>query len=88
MLLPVARYGDMIVDQTGLKAKYDIRLEYLPEQTAALRAEVDRRDGRVEMRPGASLFAALEQQLGLKLVPVKGSREVIVIDRIEKPSGN
>ena len=37
---------------------------------------------------GAALFTALELQLGLKLVPVKGNRQVIVIDHVEKPSRN
>jgi bla regulator protein blaR1 len=76
--------GHTIIDRTQLTGKFDIRLEFLPDRqpTAA-----DQHDSS-EIQPGASLFTALEQQLGLKLVPVKGTREVIVIDHIEKPSGN
>jgi uncharacterized protein (TIGR03435 family) len=37
---------------------------------------------------GLPLPAALEQQLGLKLEPGKGSREFIVIDHVERPSPN
>ncbi len=37
---------------------------------------------------GAAMFTALEQQLGLKLEPGKGPVEIIVIDHIERPSGN
>jgi uncharacterized protein (TIGR03435 family) len=37
---------------------------------------------------GPPLFEALEEQLGLKLVPAKDPIEVIVIDSIDKPSEN
>jgi uncharacterized protein (TIGR03435 family) len=77
-----------IVDHTGLRGKYDIRLEYLPDQATPRPAAVDQPDGTAEIQPGASLFTAVEQQLGLKLVPLKGTRQVIVTDHIEKPSGN
>jgi uncharacterized protein (TIGR03435 family) len=80
--------GHTIVDRTELNGKFDIRLEYLPDRTNPGPATVDQPDGSAEIQPGASLFTALEQQLGLKLVPVKGTRQVIVIDHIEKPSGN
>jgi uncharacterized protein (TIGR03435 family) len=77
-----------IVDRTELKGKFDIRLEYLPDQSASGATAVDQMDGSADIQPGPSLLTAVEQQLGLKLVPVKGTREVIVIDHIEKPSGN
>jgi uncharacterized protein (TIGR03435 family) len=80
--------GHTVVNRTELNGKFDIRLEYLPEQTTPGPTAVDHPDGLADIQPGASLFAALELQLGLKLVPVKGTRQVIVIDRIEKPSGN
>jgi uncharacterized protein (TIGR03435 family) len=77
-----------IVDKTGLREKYDIRLEYLPDQTAPGPTPLDPADAPADIQPGPSLFTAVEQQLGLKLLPFKGTRQVIVIDHIEKPSGN
>jgi uncharacterized protein (TIGR03435 family) len=80
--------GRMVVDRTGLRGKFDIRLEYLPDHAGPGAAAADNADAPADIEPGASLFTAIEQQLGLKLVRVKGTREVIVIDHIEKPSGN
>ena len=80
--------GRTIIDRTELSGKFDIRLEFLPERANPGPAAVDPSGGTAEIQPGATLFTALEQQLGLKLVPVKGTREVIVIDHVEKPSGN
>jgi bla regulator protein BlaR1 len=74
--------GRQIVDKTGLKGAYDFTLKsgsYRPVSSGA------------EQEGGAdapSLFTALQEQLGLRLVPSKAPVEVIVIDHIEPPSAN
>jgi uncharacterized protein (TIGR03435 family) len=79
--------GRTIVDKTGLTGKYDIRLEYLPDQ---LHPEVDAGENLndTDSEPQVTLFTAIQEQLGLKLTAVKGTRQIIVIDHIERPSGN
>jgi uncharacterized protein (TIGR03435 family) len=78
--------GREVIDKTGLDGLYDISLTWTPLQTAAP-------GGGSGTAPspdaeGASLFTAMEEQLGLKLVPAKGQQQVLVIDHIERPSEN
>jgi uncharacterized protein (TIGR03435 family) len=67
--------GRVIVNKTGLEGGYDFTLDYAPEGADAS-----------DTRP--SIFTALEEQLGLKLVPSKGPVDVIVVDHIERPTEN
>lgn len=69
--------GHDIVNHTGLTGAYDFKLRY------ALN-----RMGDTEPTDAPGLFTAIEEQLGLKLVPTKGPVEVIVIDHIERPTEN
>ena len=79
-----------MIDETGLNGKYDMTLNWTLDA-----AEIGGTAGpgagasQEASTPGASLFAAVEQQLGLKLVSKKIARDVIVVDRAEKvPTGN
>jgi uncharacterized protein (TIGR03435 family) len=73
-----------VVDRTGLTGTYDFTLEFAPEQ--ALSAQPD---AGADFGPGGPSFTrAVKDQLGIKLVPEKLPVDVIVIDRIEKPSEN
>jgi uncharacterized protein (TIGR03435 family) len=69
--------GRTILDNTGLTARYDLNLNWTPDNAEAS-AEFS----------GVSIFVAIQQQLGLKLESGKGPVEVIVIDHVERPSGN
>ena len=84
-----------VLDQTGLKGKFDFTLTWLPDefQFAGLGVRVPPPgDARVTIGPGGTsspdLFTAFQEQLGLKLESTKAPAEVFVVDRVEKPSEN
>lgn len=66
-----------VVDQTGLKGRYDFKLRWTLDdaQTAAPDAPPE-------------LFTALQEQIGLKLERVRSSADVLVIDKVERPGAN
>jgi bla regulator protein blaR1 len=72
-----------VVDQTGLKGAYSFTLKFLPDQ---VRSRPD--DSGAPDNDDASIFTALQEQLGLTVKASKGPVEVLVIDHAEKPSGN
>jgi uncharacterized protein (TIGR03435 family) len=73
-----------VVDRTGLSGNWDFELTYTRE---AVR-QPDVTDGAPpNIDPdGASLFTAVQEQLGLKLESTRGPVRVLVIDRIELPT--
>jgi uncharacterized protein (TIGR03435 family) len=83
-----------VVDRTGLKAKYTFTLEFADDRTqptmprAAADGDLRASNGPPPESSGPSIFTALQEQIGLKLVPAKGPVEVLVIDHIERPSEN
>ena len=75
--------GRIIVDKTGLIGGFDLELEFTPDPSAAGGQPPAVSDTNLP-----SLFTALEEQLGLKLVPERRPVEVLVIDRVERPTDN
>jgi uncharacterized protein (TIGR03435 family) len=73
-----ARLQSTVVDKTGLTGKYDFQLQW---------AGIDATPAESES-PWPPLLTAIQQQLGLKLETGKGPTKVLVIDHVEKPSGN
>jgi len=86
MALGALYAGRPVVDKTGLKGLYDIKLQWTPD--AGLAAPVNPPGGALSAPSGPSLFTALEEQLGLKLEASKGPLPVLVIDSIERPTEN
>jgi uncharacterized protein (TIGR03435 family) len=77
--------GRNVIDGTGLTGKFDVRLKWAIEP---LSAPAGPGVAPPSDQTGPSLFTALQEQLGLKLESAKGPVEVLLIDRIEKPSAN
>src|SRR5580700_693658 len=73
-----------VLDKTGLSARYDFDLEFTPDETVFGGALGVGADDAV----APNLFAAISQQLGLRLEAARGSVEALVIDRVERPSEN
>ena len=73
--------GSPVIDETGLKGLYSFKLEFTDPRAPQPAGAAD-----ADARP--SLFAAVQDQLGLKLESRKGPAEVLLIDHIERPSEN
>jgi uncharacterized protein (TIGR03435 family) len=66
--------GDTVVDATGLTGRFDFTLDFTLDENPSA--------------GGLRIFEAVQEQLGLKLEARKGPVEVIVIDHVERPTGN
>lgn len=74
--------GDLqskVQNNTGLKGDFDFTLRYSPNVVGVSSTSIS---------ASPTIFAALQDQLGLKLESQKGPLDVIVIDHIERPSEN
>jgi uncharacterized protein (TIGR03435 family) len=85
--------GRPVIDKTGLTGLYDFTLRFAPE---GIRASgpmgptltlLSAQGPAAPVDPSVpSLSAALQEQLGLRLESARGPVEVVVIDRLEKPT--
>jgi uncharacterized protein (TIGR03435 family) len=77
--------GTSVIDQTGLTGKFDVELSWADMDDARGGLAVGANDAQ---DTGPTLADALEDQLGLKLQRAKGMGEILVVDRIERPTPN
>ena len=78
--------GRCVIDKTELRGEYGLNLEWTPDP------------GQGQPVPGVStpptdsngpaIFTAIQEQLGLRLESRKGPVEILLIDRVERPSEN
>jgi uncharacterized protein (TIGR03435 family) len=85
-----SQLGRPVIDRTGLKGHYDFKLQWTPDPGQSMGGPPP---PGVEAPPppdpnGPSIFTAIQEQLGLRLESQKGPVDLIVIDRVEKPSEN
>jgi bla regulator protein BlaR1 len=88
--------GRSVVDKTGLKGGYDVNLTWTPDPSQGGGGPFGGPggpggggpDGAPPTEAGPSLFTALQEQLGLKLESGKGPVEIMVLDKVQKPSEN
>jgi len=73
--------GRVVVDKTGLSGYYRVSLTFafVPIQGVAVPPPSDDQP---------SVFTAVREQLGLRLEPSRTERDVLVIDRLERPTEN
>ena len=79
-----------VIDKTGITNRFAIHLEFSPDDFTSPRPAAAEPGAPAAVRgPDApGIFQAIQEQLGLKLVPAKGPVDLLVIDHIERPSEN
>jgi uncharacterized protein (TIGR03435 family) len=79
----------IVIDRTDLAGPFDLHLSWTPE---GLLPPGPPPPGAPPLPPvdpnGPSIFAALQEQLGLKLEPQQAPLDVVVIDRVDRPTAD
>jgi uncharacterized protein (TIGR03435 family) len=84
----LTRVDRPVIDKTGLTGRYDIHLEYAITGPMRINGG-EEPDVALPADPaGASMFSAVQSQLGLRMVSEKAPIDVIVVDSVERPSEN
>ena len=79
-----------VIDKTGITDTFNIHVEFSPDERTpcTLPGPICQVDPNSDIPAAPSIFTALEQQLGLKLEPVKGPHEYLKVDHVERPTEN
>jgi uncharacterized protein (TIGR03435 family) len=79
-----------ILDQTGLKDRYDLSVRWTPDESqyGGRVPPPNSGDNSAAADAPPPLFTAIQEQLGLKLDAMKAPTKVMVIESVQKPSEN
>jgi uncharacterized protein (TIGR03435 family) len=66
---PVFKLDRPVVDMTGIKGTFDFSLDWARD---------------TDLRPGASIFTALQEQLGLKLEARQVTVKILIVDHVDR----
>jgi uncharacterized protein (TIGR03435 family) len=78
--------GRPVIDRTGLSQRYDLSVIW--DDAPVREGGVPGLDTPRAPGDNGSVFTAVQNQLGLRLDPQRAPVEVIVVDRIDRPSPN
>jgi uncharacterized protein (TIGR03435 family) len=76
----------VVIDKTGHIGTFDAKFEYAPDLLQS--APVGEASGAPPPETAPGLFTILQEKLGLKLESERGPVEILVLDRVERPSDN
>jgi uncharacterized protein (TIGR03435 family) len=77
--------GRTVIDKTGFSGLFDLRLDFLPDETTVAMPPPPDVVALLASRT-PSILTALQEQLGLRLESTKGPVEVLVIDSVARPT--
>ena len=78
-----------VIDQSGLTDRYDFTLDWRPDEFQFPAASAAQRAAAAAAADDLpDLFTAFQEQLGLKLEAKKALADVLVIDKVSRPSEN
>jgi uncharacterized protein (TIGR03435 family) len=80
--------GAPVIDQTGLAGRYDLALDWTPEDISGYGSTPSGANSNEQSSDFPSLWTALKEQLGLVLKAQKGLTEILIVDHLEQPDAN
>jgi len=76
----------IVTDSTGLQGQFDLSLKWLPDRVSETGSS-STSDFAIDQN-APSNYTALQEQLGLRLEPLRGLAEVFVVERADRPTVN
>ena len=80
--------GRPVIDRTGFTTPFDLKLSFVPDLTTPTMPPPPPEAAANLDSMSPPITSALQQQLGLRLESTKGPVDVIVVDRLDRPSAN